>query len=252
MIDHGLATDLMIAARMGTVEVADGYRVVRTPTNPAFHSGNALVIPAQLLGTPARWEPVFARELPGFAHRMVLVDGTPSEAALAPWRDAGFVATTNDVMIATELRAIDRPAEITIAPRVDWPALRALTLASDAAEGNASDGYVRFMTARLADQQALVERGGATWWGASRGEALVAGLGLVTGGEGARYQDVVTDLAHRGRGIAAALVAHAGAEALAAGVSHLVIEVAPDTVAQRVYARVGFTRSGTTTTLSRT
>lgn len=74
----------------------------------------------------------------------------------------------------------------------------------------------------------------------------------MSGAHGARYQDVVTNLAHRGRGIAAALVAHAGAQALAAGAARLVIVVAAGSIAQRVYARVGFRTIGTTTTLART
>lgn len=166
MIDLGLATDLMIAAGTGAVHDRAGYRVVVTPSNPN-HNGNALVIPARALATPAVWEPRFVAALPDAAHRTVLVDGEPAARALAPWIEAGFAATTSDVMIAEAMPAVPAPSGVTFAPVADWDAMVAITLASDAAEGSTGDAYAAFIGARIADQRALVERGAARWWGAT-------------------------------------------------------------------------------------
>lgn len=248
----GLATDLVIAALTGEVRLSGDHRVVVTPSNPTFYSGNALVIPAAILAEPEAWEPSFVVELPGAPHRMVLVDGEVTDAALAPWLAAGFVATTSDVMVANAMIGPPPRDALVLGALDDWDAAREITLASDAVEGHADAGHVGFVRARLAGQRALVERGAARWYGARLDGALVATLGIVATELGARFQDVITHPDARRRGVASALVAHAGRAALADGATRLIIVVDSESTAQRVYARVGFATVGTTTNLSRT
>lgn len=82
----------------------------------------------------------------------------------------------------------------------------------------------------------------AAWFGAFTPSGVLAGsLGLVRLADVARYQSVLTDAAHRRRGIARHLLVVAGEWAAGRGASRLVIVAEADSAAGRLYARAGFT-----------
>jgi GNAT superfamily N-acetyltransferase len=235
----GLTTDLELARTRGPVIDRDDFLVVRTPDDPSYYAGNALVLPAApQVGEVAYWTRKFAAELgadPDIRHVALRWDGIHGDAgAVDELVAAGFTLDRSVVMTARAITAPTVPFELRpLAPRE-------LLVAAELeyADGEVHDDrFRRFLHRRAAWQQQLAERGAATFWGAFDAGALVGSLGLVPLGAHARYQDVQTAASHRGRGIAAALLATAAS--VAPG-HELVIVAEPGSAAERVYTRIGF------------
>ncbi len=238
MIVHGLAlvTELGLAATRGRVTDRGDYLVVETPDDPGYYYGNLLVLPAPpQLGEVAFWSRRFADELGARQHTTFWWDGTSGDVGAADeLLAAGFTLERPQVMTATRVVAQEAPLP-----------LRALTPDEVLATADLAwivgdrhdEAYRSFLQRRAAWHRELALRGTAHFHGAFDGEALVASLGLVELGALARYQDVQTLPAYRGRGLASALLA-AAADATRA--PKVVILAEPDSTASRVYERVGF------------
>jgi predicted GNAT family acetyltransferase len=81
---------------------------------------------------------------------------------------------------------------------------------------------------------------------------LLSSLGIVSDGSGlARFQSVETHPAARRRGLASALVHHAGKAALDRGAKRLVIVADPEYHAIGIYRSLGFVESETQVQLTR-
>ena len=218
------------------------YTIARTPDDPSYYHGNQLVLPAPpRAGEVGLWTRRFAEEIgadPQIRHVSLRWDGVAGDpGARVELEAAGFVLETDQVMTAG---AIVAPPAVGVELRPldarELPATAELAFLDGTVH---DDAYRAFLMRRAAWQQLLVASGRAMWWGAFDGDALVGSLGLVALGGRSRYQDVQTRASHRRRGIASALLAAAAAALLEAG--ELVIVVAPESEAARVYARVGFT-----------
>ncbi len=124
----------------------------------------------------------------------------------------------------------------------DWSQKVALDLAC--AEGAGPD-YELFATRRAAAERAAVESRHGAWLGAFDGDRLLAGLGIFCAGEGlARFQTVQTHPEARRRGLAQALLHHAGTHALGElGARTLVLVADPDHHALDLYLGAGFVRT---------
>jgi GNAT superfamily N-acetyltransferase len=233
----GLATELALAATRGSVEDRGDYLVVRTPDDPGYYYGNLLVLPAApQVGEVAFWtrrfHEAFGAEI---RHVTFAWDGTSGEVgAEDELGAAGFKLERQQTMVASALQASSSalplralsPDEVMDTADLAWR------------NGDRHDEDFRhFLTRRARWHSALVAAGTARFWGAHDGDALIASCGLVSLGERARYQDVQTAEAYRGRGLAGALLAAAAAAESAA---ELVIVANADSVAARVYDRVGF------------
>ncbi|MGE0396625.1 MAG: GNAT family N-acetyltransferase [Kofleriaceae bacterium] len=238
----GLATDLELLATRGTVIDRDDYTVVMTPDDPTYYFGNLLVLPAApQVGEVAYWTRKFASELggdPAIRHVALRWDGIAGDAgAREELEAAGFTLDTSVVMAAPRISAPSTLFEVRPLAVREMQATAELAYAI----GDRHDETTRtFLARRAAWQQTLVGAGRAMWWGAFDGAVLVGSLGLVALGARARYQDVQTAATHRQRGIASALLV-AAANALLPTVTNLVIVAEPDSAAQRVYTRAGFT-----------
>jgi ribosomal protein S18 acetylase RimI-like enzyme len=238
----GLQTDLELAATRGTVTDRDDYSVVVTPDDPTYYTGNQLVLPAApQVGEVAYWTRKFAAELgtdPEIRHVALRWDGIAGDAgARTELEAAGFVIDTSVVMKAARISAPSTLFEVRPLAVREMQATAELAYAV----GDRHDETMRtFLARRAAWQQQLVGGGRAMWWGAFDRDALVGSLGLVALGPRARFQDVQTLATHRQRGIASALLV-AAANALLPAVAQLVIVAEPDSAAQRVYTRAGFT-----------
>jgi GNAT superfamily N-acetyltransferase len=242
----GLQTDLMIERWSSELLDRGDYLLVRTPAEPDYWMGNSIVVAPPAGGEDgaawlARWNAVFERELPGAAHRCVRVDGgldgwtAPGE----PW------CVERDTALAR--RAPPQPARggaagIDVRPLdgdADWARLSALSIANER-DYPVDDRYRAYAAARYRAKRGWVEAGRGLWWGGFDGGELVSALGVVSDGGGlARYQDVMTAESHRGRGVASALIAAAGAEALARG-AHTLVIVAVAEGPRRLYTDLGF------------
>lgn len=237
---YGLAltTELGLAATRGRVIDRGDYLVVETPDDPGYYYGNLLVLPAPpQLGEVAFWSRRFADELGERSHTTLWWDGTTGDLGAADeLLAAGFTLEQPQVMTAAHLACAGdaalpirtlEPDEVLATAELAW------------AVGDRHDeAYRSFLQRRAAWHRDLVARGTAHFHGAFDGDALVASLGLVELGALARYQDVQTLTAYRGRGLASALLV-AGAAA-SPGTRSLVILAEPDSIASRVYERVGF------------
>ncbi|HET7505193.1 MAG TPA: GNAT family N-acetyltransferase [Kofleriaceae bacterium] len=240
----GLATDLALIATRGSVVDRGAYLVTATPDDPGYYHGNMLVLPAPLEPGELSWAlALFAREVgadPAIRHVTLCWDGVHGEVgATAELTAAGFSIDTTLVMSATEVAAAPPPPGIELRPLAPDELARATELAF-AIGGAPGAAYRQFLQRRTAWHRDLVVRQAATFWGAFADRTLVASLGVVRLGRLGRYQDVQTAPGHRRQGIAAALLAAAGAEALSAGVEQLAIHTLAGSEALRVYERIGF------------
>jgi GNAT superfamily N-acetyltransferase len=253
----GLATDLALIAMRGQVIDRGAYVVARTPDDPGYYHGNLLVLAGPPRPGELAWTlELFAREvatLPAVRHvtlswsaRGEPSPGSPGGPGVAGVPDvhdeliaAGFGLEVTHVMVADALRPAPPPAAIELRPLAPDELARAAELRFVGGDRH-DEAHRQFLHRRAAWQRDLVSRGVARFWGAFDDRTLVASLGVVRLGQLGRYQDVQTTPSHCRRGIAAALLSAAGGEAVAAGVTQLVIKTASASDAERVYARAGF------------
>ena len=238
----GLSTDLQLLALRGTVADRGDYLVVTTPDDPGYYHGNLLVLrAAPQVGEVAYWTRKFTVELggnPQIRHVTFRWDGIAG--------DVGARAELEAASFAIDVSAVMTAATRDITHTLSAFPIRAMTpdevvASADLAWANGDrhdDAYRQFLDRRALWKSSLVERGGATFYGAFDGDALVGTLGLVSLGDVDRFQDVEVAASHRTRGIASALLAAAAAGARA---ETLVIVADADGPAARVYERAGFT-----------
>ncbi len=240
----GLATELALSATRGTVEDRGDYLVVRTPDDPGYYYGNLLVLPAApQVGEVAFWSRRFADAFasdPAVKHVTLAWDGTTGDAG-APDElgAAGFRLELVQTMTASYVAPAARsPLPLRELAPAEMPDVADLTWEM----GDRHDENFRsFLQRRARWHGDLIARGDGRFWAAHDGDTLVASLGIVTLPGGlARYQDVQTAAAYRGRGLAAAMIATAAHDAFARGARRAVIVAEPDSIAARIYARAGF------------
>ncbi len=234
-----LTTDLALAATRGRVTDRGDYIVVESPDDPGYYYGNLLVLPAApQVGEVAYWTRRFGEELghnPLIRHVTLQWDDITGDVGAADELvAAGFQLEVNQVMVA---EAVTAPPAVLPTRQLEPDDVLATADLAWAIGDRHDEAYRSFLHRRAEWHRSLVARGSARFWGAFDGAQLVASLGLVELLELARYQDVQTATAYRGRGLAAALLAIA---ARASTAERRVIVAEPDSTAARVYERVGF------------
>jgi ribosomal protein S18 acetylase RimI-like enzyme len=247
----GFRTDLMLREMAGSV-IADRttHLVVRTPANPGFRWGNFLLFKAPpRRGDAARWAGVFAGEFPDATYLALGVDGTDGYTGDADeLAELGVTTEVNTVLTATRLTAPARQDPDTVVRPLagdnDWAEAGELRIACND-DGALSADHREFLERQLTEYRRLCDAGLGTWFGAFVNGKMRCGAGLFSDGSGpARFQDVETHPAHRRRGLASALVHHAGRCGLdELGARTLVIVADPDYHAIRIYRALGFTDS---------
>lgn len=233
------------------------HLVVRHPVESGWARGNALVLqPDSLRHGIGHWQTVADNELPGCRSAYFIVDDPDPDVTV--WSRA---AADGGMSLELQTVAVMDPAELaqSVAPgyrlvRLDtadeWTTAARLTAASDREPARLYPMLIEQMT-RL--RRAVGAGHGAGSWFAALTEptgtddaaespTMVAALGLFTdGGGSARYRTVVTASAHRGRGVASALISFAGRTAARDwAVSRLVIAAEADSAAERLYRQLGF------------
>lgn len=248
VISLGFRTDLMLRRMAGsTIDDHAAHLVVRTPTNPGFWWGNFILLDAAPKPDDLpRWLAVFAEEFPGAEHVALGVDGTGGDTGdSAALTDLGLTAEVNTALTAQRLLpASAGPAAGTgIRPLVsddDWAQATDLRLVCYYDAPTADER--RFTELQVADERRLCDTGHGTWFGAFVEGRMRAGAGMFTDGTGpARFQSVETHPGFRRRGLASAVIRHAGQWALRQpGASTLVIVADPDDHAIQLYRTLGF------------
>jgi ribosomal protein S18 acetylase RimI-like enzyme len=240
-------TDVMLLECGGSVVIDRGpYVVVRTSANPGFRWGNYLLFPRPPRpGDEARWSALFEAEFPKASHQAFGVDGTAGETGdPVAHRALGVTAEVNTVLTAQRLvapRTVPDAEIRALAGSDDWAQALELHVAC---YGVPSDAETRLFTERqVAGYRYLCEAGYGRWIGAFVDGRLRAAAGLFTLGFGlARFQNVQAHPDFRRRGLASAVLLHAGRQALdGARVHTLVIVADPDEDAIRLYRSLGFT-----------
>ncbi len=242
----GWATDVAVLRLTGSqVDEHPTCLVVRTPDNPAYRWGNFVLVtdPARVDDAP-HWDALTRTLFPGAGWASVGLVRPPDDDGA--WRALGYTVDVDDVLVTTDLPAgRPLPDGYTVRPLAgaDWEQAVALAVAENArTREHAPDEFETFTRARTATRAALSAAGDAAWFGAftADGDALVADLGIVVCGADARYQDVGTDAAHRGRGLAGHLLGAAARWAAGHGCTRWVIVTEATNPAGRLYRSVGF------------
>ena len=210
----GLATDLLLHAETGIVELRDDYIVVRTPDAPEYFFGNMLFLPQRPAGIDLkRLEHDFAQlvgTLPLIAHRTFT---WPESAGRAPDLDAfieqGYDETVYRVLAAhpDDVRAVATHPLVKVrafATQQDWDAWSQMQLG---AMPNPTDiTSQRYIAHQQSAYRSLIDRGLGNWWGAFIDGEQVGSLGLFFLDGIGRFQSVVTEVAHRNRNVCKCLV----------------------------------------------
>ena len=244
-----LATELAIAASRGRVTAKGDLIVVETASEPGWLEGNYLHLPrAPRPGELAELQATFVREL-GAQRALSLRWDDPAldPAAAEELRVAGLEVETLDVMTADDVLAPPHALAMRVLAPVEVAATADL---SWAIADRHDQPYRDFLKGRAAWQQRLVEADRAHFFGAFDAGKLVASLGVFFTDKLGRYQDVQTLASHRRRGVAGALLAAAARETRSR-CKRFVIFAQHGSEAQRVYTRVGFTTTETSTRASR-
>lgn len=253
----GIATDVALMVRQGsTLTERDDHWTLTTPANPAFHWGNFIILrEAPEHGSLAGWLETFRAEHPTAAHVAIAIDARdvsvdPSEAA-----GLGLDLEHDIVLSADRLAPQEHPPAVEcrlfdVDDADAWEQAVELDVANQ--PDDESDGYRTFTRRRLEGLRALQRDGTGGWFGAfDTAGALVGDLGIYAAGNGfARFQNVLTDAAHRRRGIAGALVRAAGQWAFTHLGAHTLVIVAEATgPAIALYRSVGLRDTHSQTSL---
>jgi ribosomal protein S18 acetylase RimI-like enzyme len=223
---------------------------VRTPNNTDYFFGNFLLFPEPpRVGDFGRWMDRFTEVFApysGIRHHTFqwLPSSAPDAAALEEFTRAGFTIDETSVL-ATQSVHTDKPAP----DGVDFRQIRTDAEWLAVIDAQTRDGYPqipmdeyrRYKEAAFANYRRMSEEGLGDWWGAFKGEELVADLGLFFGDGVGRFQSVETAPEHRRQGICRAMVDHVSNYGLAAhpGITLVMWADAHD-VARGIYCSVGF------------
>ncbi len=248
VISLGYRTDLMLLELGGSVVIdRSTHMVVRTPSNPGYWWGNFLLLASPLReGDAEHWAHEFAGYFPEATHLALGVDGIEGEAGEADELAAlGVTVGTDAVLTAEEMPAPDRTQPgVDVRPLSgdeDWAQAAEIRWALDET-GPSDTAHREFVEGQLAAYRRLCEQGYGAWFGAFVDGRMRAGAGLFTDGSGlARFQNVETHPDFRRRGLASALIRHAGHWGLTElRAATLVIVADPEYHAIELYRKLGF------------
>ena len=258
----GYRTDLIFPRFDGEIIDRGEYIVVRTPTCPNFYWGNFILFDAPpRAGCAERWISIFADEIgsraahpgtgaeiggqPGTNHIAIGWDGVDGDAGeIDQFVERGFEVNEAVSLAASFLQAPphfnDDVVIRTIANDRAWQQATDLQIHCRD-EKHGLEGYTTYMTRQMDRYRKMTEAGLGNWYGAFLDGKLVAGLGVFTDGNLARYQHVSTHPDFRRRGICGTLVFEAGRHMLETTDADAFVMVADEIYhAGRIYESGGF------------
>ncbi|MEO8330510.1 MAG: GNAT family N-acetyltransferase [Candidatus Nanopelagicales bacterium] len=241
----GFATDLAVLEHTGsTVEDLGDHLIVRSPSNPDFHWGNCLfVLDDAAVDDATRWVSTFEAAFPQATWIAIGLVRMPIEVDV--WSGLGLTLELEDVLTTrVQPKQSLAPPGYVVRPLVNddvWEQSVRRSLAENEATGEYDPvTHERFARALVSSRKSLTDKGIARFFGAFEDGQLVADLGIVRCGATARYQAVVTDPAHRGRGLASHLLGVAAQWSAERGCDRWVIITEATNPAGRVYRKAGF------------
>lgn len=223
---------------------------VRTPNNSDYYFGNFLLFPAPPSDGDfdqwmARFADVFAPYPNVRHHTFQWLPGVSDKSGeLAKFKLAGFTLDETSVL-ATGSVHTDKPVP-------DGVVFRKITTDADWAavvDEQSREGYLnvpaedfrRYKEESFANYRCMSQKGLGDWWGAFKGEELVANMGLFFGDGVGRFQSVGTAEKHSRQGICRAMVVHVANEGLKShpGIT-LILWADAHEIARDIYCSVGF------------
>jgi GNAT superfamily N-acetyltransferase len=254
----GLAADRAVRRRaaLEAIPLAEGL-AVRHPELYDVHYLNAVLLDAGRVDlTRAEVAALAERFLGDLGHRHVVFDDAGAgERAAASLAAEGWVRSRTVYMAFA-----DDPSGLVRDPRaraIAEPEMRALQLAALREEAPEVDARTGLVARLVATQSRLRTTTPCRCFGAGEPEGEPASTcalfldGDVGGRRVATVEEVGTLVAHRGRGLARAVVSAAVAHAARWGADLIVVPADADDWPQLMYARLGFAPIGRQVTLTR-
>jgi GNAT superfamily N-acetyltransferase len=242
----GFATDLLLYGIDGRVERRPDYLLAERAGVP----GNSRLL---LFEHPPgaddfeQWQAKAFRGVEDARNVQVTVgwDDPEGERGFdAPFLENGFSSNPGAVLSCGAPRLPENAdSAVTVRPiqsECDWMQVLECNLGADSERRNDAL-YRQITTDYVLRSRARVRCARGEWFGAFLDDALVASLGIFVFGDLARYQSVVTDEAHRRRGIGRRLVYETACHVIEQFDAHrLIILCSPDNPAVTTYEAVGF------------
>jgi ribosomal protein S18 acetylase RimI-like enzyme len=245
----GVWTDLWTLGAGSRFERRGDTLSVTTPANPTFRWGNLVVFlrpmrPDDAVVGPRRFATGVGTP-PRIRHMTFAWDDPHGGTrGLGAFEALGFEPERVTVLLRSgpPLPAEPPPGVVVrpLAKDDDWDAALDLQVELNAGADGA-EAHRAFRAARNVAYRSMVDAGAGAWFGAFEEGRLVADLGIFARSGVGRFQAVETHPDARERGIASAMVAHAGRFAVdRLEASRLVILADTDEDAIRLYRRRGF------------
>lgn len=236
---EGLATRTDRAAVPDATRRVDGgaWVALHTDERPDFRYGNQLIVAppageADVAAALAVWRAQFAAsEVPSIV--LLWEIEAAEDAPMPAW--PALVPDDNAVLVLAAGADLggDDPGIATVIDDGDWRAIAALAAVDDGDPTGFWDWLYRGYRQRVRDGDALFSM-------ARDGDAAITAGGVVSWGDVARFQNIMTAEAHRNRGWATRLCRQLARGAFAVGAREVVVVAERASQAQRLYERLGF------------
>lgn len=247
---RGLLSDFIFHEFEGEITDHGDCISVLTPTNLDYFFGNFLLFanPPQVGDCDdwiSRFEEVFAKHSGVRHHTFQWLPTTAADPeALEEFRKAGFTIDETSVLAATKVQT-DRKAPDGVTFReVETDAEWLAVVDAQTRDGFPQipmDEYRRYKEVTFAQYRRMKAKGLGGWWGAFKGEELVADMGLFFGDNVGRFQSVETAPQHRRQGICTALVHHVSQQGFAKHpTATLILHAEAGEIAREIYRSVGY------------
>jgi GNAT superfamily N-acetyltransferase len=244
----GWATDLAVLELSGSsVDDRGDHLIVRTPRNPTYNWGNCIFVTDPAAVDDAhRWVRIFTTTFPSATWTAIGLPRLPTDAAA--WAAHELELELDEVLVASTLPHQTALPDGYVVRRLagdDWVEDLALAITENTRTGDSeADAYASFARARSEAQRALSDSNAGAYFGVFADGRVVASLGIVRCGaigryQIGRYQNVLTDANHRGRGLASHLIGVAARWTAAFRCDRWVIITEAGNPAERVYRRLG-------------
>lgn len=253
----GLRSDILSMRGFCEVTEFQDRIVMRTPTEPEYWSGNAIIM-RDAPTDPAVDLAQFGRDFPDAKHAKVIWDVPGMNAggirdALSP---SGIKVEQFDVLARDGVIGTVAPPKgivfRALSSNADWDAVLALQIEIGIEDGYPIDAHSAFLKRRNITRRTQIASGLGAWFGAFDGDALVAQMGLFHDDSIARYQWVSTRASHRRRGICTGLLVYCYRwMQTRAPDAQVVIIAEADSDAGRLYRKMGFAHVETVTEATR-
>ena len=246
----GLQSEFIFHGFEGVITEHSDCISVRTPRNPDYFFGKFLLFPdPPAVNDPGKWMARFTEifsPYPDVRHHTFqwLPSGPVNPAAMEEFKQAGFTIDETSVLSAQSIHT-DKPVPEgvefrTLETDAEWlAAIDAQT--RDGFPSIPKDEYRRYKEESFANYRRMSEQGLGNWWGAFKGDELVADLGLFFGEGVGRFQSVETAPAHRRQGICRTMVHHVSKLGLAEHPNtELILHADAHEIAREIYTSVGY------------